>query len=51
MHFLHFDLSPAAVAAWKDGTGETLLMIDHANYGHAAVIGAAARAYLARECL
>lgn len=50
VHFFHFDFSPAAIAAWKSGEGTALLVIDHPNYGHAAVIGAEARAFLAREC-
>jgi hypothetical protein len=50
VHFFHFDFSPAAIAAWKSGEGTALLVIEHPNYGHAAVIGAEARAFLAREC-
>lgn len=50
VHFLHFDFSPTAIAAWKAGAGTAMLVIDHPNYGHAAVIGNAARAFLAQEC-
>lgn len=50
VHFFHFDFTPAAIAAWKSGEGTALLKIDHPNYGHAAIIGADSRAYLAREC-
>ena len=50
VHFFHFDFTPAAIAEWKAGEGTALLVIDHPGYGHAAVIGAATRAYLAREC-
>jgi hypothetical protein len=50
VHFLHFDLTPEAVAAWKSGQGNVMLMIDHPNYGHAALIGQETRAFLAREC-
>ena len=50
VHFFHFDFTPEAVAAWKSGDGTALLLIDHPNYGHAAVIGADSRAFLAREC-
>jgi hypothetical protein len=50
VHFLHFDFTPAQVAAWRGGEGQAMLGIDHPNYGHAAMIGAEARAYLAREC-
>lgn len=51
VHFFHFDLSPEAVAAWKSGEGRIMLVIDHPNYGHAAMIGEQSRAFLARECL
>ncbi len=50
VHFFHFDFTPEAVAAWKSGEGTALLVIDHPNYGHAAVIGADTRAFLTREC-
>ncbi len=50
VHFFHFDFSPAAIAAWKGGEGSAMLLIDHPNYGHAAVIGAPTRDFLAREC-
>jgi len=50
VHFVHFDLTPAQVEAWRSGEGTTMIGIDHPEYGHAAVIGADARAYLAREC-
>jgi Protein of unknown function (DUF3501) len=50
VHFFHFDFSPEAIAAWKSGEGSAMLVIDHPSYGHAALIGAETRAYLAREC-
>lgn len=50
VHFLHFDFSEAQVDAWVGGAGEAMIVIDHPNYGHAALIGAESRAYLAREC-
>ena len=50
VHFFHFDFTPEAVAAWKSGEGTALLLIDHPNYGHAAVISAETRGFLAREC-
>ena len=50
VHFFHFDFSPEAIAAWKSGEGTALLVIDHPNYGHAAVIAPESRAFLAREC-
>jgi len=50
VHFLHFDFTPAQVTAWRSGEGQAMLVIDHPAYGHAALIGAEARSYLAREC-
>jgi hypothetical protein len=50
VHFFHFDFTPEAIAAWKSGQGNAMVVIDHPNYGHAALIGAAAREYLAGEC-
>ncbi len=50
VHFFHFDFTPAAREAWITGEGDAMLVIDHPNYGHAAMIGAEARGYLAREC-
>ncbi len=50
IHFFHFDFTPDAVVAWKSGEVSAMLVIDHPNYGHAALIGSETRAYLAREC-
>jgi hypothetical protein len=50
VHFFHFDFTPEAIAAWKGGEGNAMVLFDHPNYGHAALIGAAAREYLAQEC-
>lgn len=50
VHFFHFDFTPAAIAAWKSGVGPAMFAIDHPNYGHAALIGAEARVFLARDC-
>jgi Protein of unknown function (DUF3501) len=50
VHFLHFDFPAAAIADWKSGAGTAMLVIDHPNYGHAALIGPDARAFLAAEC-
>jgi hypothetical protein len=50
VHFFHFDFTPEAVAAWKSGEGAAMVVIDHPNYGHAAVIGQASRDYLEHEC-
>ncbi|MFO1256162.1 MAG: DUF3501 family protein [Sphingomonadaceae bacterium] len=50
VHFLHFDFSPEAVAAWKSGADTAMLVIDHPAYGHAALFSADAREFLAVEC-
>ncbi|MDR2857375.1 MAG: DUF3501 family protein [Novosphingobium sp.] len=50
VHFFHFDFTPEAIAAWKSGVGNAMLVMDHPNYGHAALIGVVSREYLAREC-
>jgi hypothetical protein len=50
VHFFHFDFTPEAIAAWKSGEGQAMVVIDHPNYGHAALIGPDTRAFLAREC-
>lgn len=50
VHFFHFDFTPEAIAAWKSGEGNALLVIDHPNYGHAAIIAGPTREFLAREC-
>ena len=50
VHFFHFDFTPEAIAAWKSGEGSAMVVIDHPNYGHAALIGAATRTFLAEEC-
>lgn len=50
VHFVHFDFTPGAIAAWVSGEGAAMVVIDHPAYGHAALIGTATRAYLAREC-
>ena len=50
VHFLHFDFDDAAIAAWQSGEGNAMLVIDHPNYGHAAIINTDSREYLGREC-
>lgn len=49
VHFFHFDFTPEAIAAWKAGE-PAMVVIEHPNYGHAALIGDATRDYLSREC-
>ncbi len=50
VHFFHFDFPAEAIAAWKSGEGQAMAVIDHPNYGHAALIGPETRGFLAREC-
>ena len=50
VHFFHFDFPAEAVAAWQSGESTAMLVIDHPRYGHAALIAADTRAFLAREC-
>jgi hypothetical protein len=50
VHFFHFDFTPEAIEAWKSGEGNAMVVIDHPNYGHAAMIGQETREFLAREC-
>lgn len=50
VHFFHFDLTAEQIARWRSGEGQVMLAIDHPNYGHAALLSAETRAFLAREC-
>ncbi len=49
IHFLHFPFTPAQIAAFKGGSAEVMVRIDHPNYGHAAIVGDAVRAELAGD--
>jgi hypothetical protein len=49
IHFLHFPFSPAQIAAFRNGSAEVMVRIDHANYGHAAIVGDAVREELAGD--
>jgi hypothetical protein len=49
VHFLHFHFTPAQVAAFGNAGTEIMVRIDHANYGHAAIVGAAVKAELAGD--
>lgn len=51
VHFLHFPLDDAALAAWSDPAAQVMVQITHPNYGHAALLGADTRNYLTRACL
>ena len=50
VHFFHFDLTPEQIEAWKNKAEQAMLVIDHPNYGHAALVSNETRAFLAREC-
>ncbi|MFC4295311.1 DUF3501 family protein [Novosphingobium tardum] len=50
VHFLHFDFTPEQVRDWVEGKGQAMVVIDHPNYGHAAMVSAGTRDYLSREC-
>jgi hypothetical protein len=46
VHFLHFPMTAAQIAAFNDPGTEIMVRIDHPNYGHAAIIDGAVRAEL-----
>ena len=49
VHFIHFPLTDAQAAAFKDGTGDVAIAIDHPTYGHTARFSPATRAALAED--
>ena len=49
VHFLHFPLNPAQVAAFKTPQAKVLIGCDHPKYAHMAVIGDESRAELAKD--
>lgn len=49
VHFLHFPMTAAQIAAWRSGEGNVLVGIDHPNYGHIALITSEVRSELARD--
>jgi hypothetical protein len=51
VHFLHFAMDDAALAAWHDAGNVAMVQVTHPAYGHAALIGAETRNYLTRACL
>ena len=50
VHFFHVDFTPGQVQRWRTGEGSAMRVIDHSNYGHAALIGPESSGFLAREC-
>lgn len=49
VHFIHFDLSPTQIAAFKTPGTVATVGITHPNYGHLAMISEATRAALAED--
>ncbi len=49
VHFLHFHFSAEQIAAFRDKSTDVMVRIDHANYGHAAIVGDAVREELAAD--
>ena len=49
VHFLHFDLSEEQAALFRDPAVAVVLGINHANYGHMAILGPETRQSLARD--
>ncbi len=49
VHFFHFPLTPAQVAAFKAPKARVLIGCDHPNYQHLAVISDESRAELAKD--
>lgn len=49
VHFLHFPFTDRQVAAFRDGGTKVAVAIEHANYGHAAIVPEAARRVLAGD--
>jgi hypothetical protein len=49
VHFLHFPLTPAQIAAFNDPSTDVMLRIDHPNYGHAALVTGAVREQLSGD--
>ncbi|MCA8928571.1 MAG: DUF3501 family protein [Alphaproteobacteria bacterium] len=49
VQFVHFDFSPAQIAAFKTAGTQVLVGVAHENYGHIAVMPEATRAALATD--
>jgi hypothetical protein len=49
VHFIHFPLTKAQVAKFRDASAQAILGIAHENYSHMAGIPAAVRAELAKD--
>ncbi len=49
VHFLHFPLTPAQIAAFRAPGGRVLIGCDHPRYAHLAVLSDEARAELSKD--
>ena len=49
VHFLHFPLSPAHIAVFRDPGTQVMVGCDHEGYAHLAVLTPATRAELAKD--
>jgi Protein of unknown function (DUF3501) len=46
VHFVHFPFTSAQIAAFREPANEVMIRIDHPNYAHAGIVGAAVRSAL-----
>ena len=49
VHFLHFPLTSAQIAVFRDPSVAVLVGCDHEHYAHMSVLSPATRAELARD--
>lgn len=49
VHFLHFQFTPAQIAAFNAADSEVILGIEHENYAHMTVLGQETKASLAAD--
>jgi hypothetical protein len=49
VHFIHFDLPAEAIAKFKTAGTRVLVGVEHAHYGHVAILNEESRAELARD--
>jgi len=49
VHWLRFKLTAAQIAHFRNGTERVVLGVSHPHYGHMAILGADARAALAKD--
>lgn len=49
IHFVHFDFSPEQIMAFRQPSARVVIGVDHADYGHMAVMPEAMRQELGRD--